>query len=475
LLAAPGLASIAFIVKPPRVLITVDNKWRDLPGLVWLGVHLGDLGLEVRYARNTMEASALWRHRPDVVVLNHVMDGARRKLLAKMRETGLRVIVLPTEGIPGFGEIPDLDPDRYGSPDCVDLHLVWNGEYERHLKGLNRWPEDAIRRVGVPRFDFYRPPLRGFLPSREDFAREWNLDPARKNLVFTTNFTHARYHVRDQEVLREDYSKLGVGRRLKDTPEIARRDFESREIFTKALMRVPDRFPDVNVVVRPHPNEEHSYWDEVMGKLGAPRPGARAALVVRGGIWDVLANADVLVQRSCTTGMEAWMLDLPTIEQRINPDEWYISEGHAAGSDLATSESGLWERVEHYLRGGAIPSALRDHRRAWLDRWCGDLDGRSSSRAARAIANLANSSPRASYPTGWRRLRHSASFWVQTAGDHAVHDRMTGASGTFDKRGRLDKWIHFADVQKWRLRLAAAPRSASTDSPPPLVSSAGKR
>jgi surface carbohydrate biosynthesis protein len=441
-------------------LITVDNKWRDLPGLVWLGLHLEDLGADVRYARNTMEASALWRHRPDAIVLNHVMDGGRRELLKRMRGLGLRVVVLATEGIPGFGEIPDLDPDRYGSPDSVDLHLVWNGEYERHLKGMKRWPDNAIRRVGVPRFDFYQPPLRSLLPTRGDFEREWDLDSSRKNLIFTTNFTHARYHVRDREYLRQDYSKLGVGTRLKDTTEIARRDFESREIFVKTLMNAPRRFPDVNVVVRPHPNEEHAYWEGIIGQLRTQNPGVRAALVVRGCIWDVLNSADVLVQRSCTTGMEAWLLDLPTIEERINPDEWYVSEGHASGSDLATSESALWERIEHYLAGGAIPAELGSRRRSWLQRWCGDLDGRSTQRAARAIHDLVDSSPRASYPPGWRRLRYSASFWVQTAGDHALHDRMTGSSQAFDKRGRLDKWIHFEDVESWKRKLAPVGRTA---------------
>ena len=457
-----------------RILITIDHKWRDLPGHVWLGLHLEDRGFDVRFARQGMERLAICRHRPDAIIVNHVYESRRRELLRRMRGYGLRSVVLMTEGIPAFGKIPDLDPERYGDAACVDLQLTWNRVYQDYLRALDKWPEAAIRTIGVPRFDFYRSPLRSLLPDAAAFARTWGLRPDRPNVVFTTNFTHARFHVQESEVLRNDYERLGIQKAMSKHEDYPRRDHESRELLRKALLSLPPKLGSVNLVLRPHPGEDHSYWDGLLREMKASHPDVSAALVIQACIWDLLANAAVLVERSCTTGVEGWILDLPTIECRLNPDEWYVSEAHSAGSALAVSEEQLTELILRSVKNGGSDPALRGHRETFLKKWCGPLDGRSTERAADAIEELVSGSPPPRYPSSPGFALRAASFRAQTAFDHAIHDLFTGSHRTFDKRGRMDKWAHFSDIAAWRDRLSSVPRRSPVAGAPSTISAAGK-
>ena len=61
-------------------------------------------------------------------------------------------------------------------------------------------------------------------------------------------------------------------------------------------------------------------------------------------IWDVLNATDILLQRSCLTGIEAWIMGKPTIELHLNPDDWYYSTEIAGGSDEVFNYEQLKER-----------------------------------------------------------------------------------------------------------------------------------
>lgn len=442
--------------RPMRVLFPVDHKWRDLPGLVWLGTLLERRGHVVYYCRNAMERSALWRYRPDAIVFNHVLDPRRRAFLEEVRAWGVRAIVLATEGIPAFARIPDLDRERFGTLQTVDLQLAWNRAYEEHLGGLG-WPAERVVRTGVPRFDFYRKPLCQLHPDRRTFARAWNLDPDRRSVLVTTNFTHARFHLQDRRILASDYDKLGVAKVLHQHGDYPKRDHESREMLVNALAGLAGQLRSANLILRPHPGEDHRYWENAVNRIRRSAQETPVALVTKAYIWELLTNSDVVVERSCTTGVEAWILDLPTIEARLNSDEWYVSEDHASGSLLARNAGELLEQIERSLAGIAMPADVESARRRFLDRWCEPLDGAASSRAAVAIDGLLRSSSPARYPASVRGLAKSISFRVQTALDHWVHDRLLGVSGGWDQLGRLDKWIHSRDVGEWRERLKDVP------------------
>jgi surface carbohydrate biosynthesis protein len=82
---------------------------------------------------------------------------------------------------------------------------------------------------------------------------------------------------------------------------------ENMKAFCEMVPALRQRYPDHLVVVRPHPSENHESWRRLVGKIprvlvsgeGAPIP------------W-ILAS-DVLIHNTCTTGLEALLLEHPVI------------------------------------------------------------------------------------------------------------------------------------------------------------------
>jgi hypothetical protein len=66
--------------KKKRILISIDHKWRDLPGHIFLGMYLEQVyGHEVIFARNYDELKYWRAFQPDVVVINHLIEENRRR------------------------------------------------------------------------------------------------------------------------------------------------------------------------------------------------------------------------------------------------------------------------------------------------------------------------------------------------------------------------------------------------------------
>lgn len=435
-----------------RILITIDHKWRDLPGNTYLGHLLRQRGHKVFFTRNGMEQSAACHYRPDVIVLNNLYSKKRQGLAHRLSSFGCAIFILPTEGIATSKEYRTFLAGNRDTFEHVDLHSVW-GEDARDLTlEMKSLPERKIVVTGVPRFDFYRPPLRQSLLPRRDFAAKYGLDANRPILTFSTNYAMAGYNRPGRyESYCRDYQRQGLDKGLPRLLELPRLDEESRSHFQRAFLGLCRVLSNINLVLRPHPSEEESFFHSLFDEAAAlcSHRGVRLALVRQEYIWDILANTDILVKRSCTTGVEAWALDRPTIEFRLNPDEWYYSAEYASGSDEARSFDELLALIRHYLAGGAIPAELIAKRREFIRRFCYRLDGQSTPRVVEAIHGLLQSRPPACYPSDSFVVLKSLQYSLEHAADYFASDLLHYRFGKMDLYGRPDKWIHDRDVRRW--------------------------
>ena len=96
-----------------KILISIDHKWRDLPGHVLLGEYLTKKGMEVTYCRNGLERYYLDNVNYNYVVINHIFESSRQILIKEYALRGVQFIILPTEGIPTL-------------EDFQILHWEWN-------------------------------------------------------------------------------------------------------------------------------------------------------------------------------------------------------------------------------------------------------------------------------------------------------------------------------------------------------------
>ncbi len=449
-----------------RIAILIDQKWRDLPGIVWLQLLLQrHPELDVRVFTVGSEQAYIPGYRPHVVLFNNLYEKHRLAFAHRLKRQGTRIVFFPTEGIPTLK--PQLDQWAGGTSDWtdVDLYLTWNDVVRDRVLKLGSLPPERVKTTGVARFDFHRDPLLGASMPRDAFHRQFGLELSCPTILWATNFTLAGFETRPEmwkAIHRSNQWHLTFpNHAAEDLPRI---DSETRRRTRDALLALRRACPDANLALKPHPNEDVSFWREAVRDLAATPGRGRVALIGGVYIWDALSSADVVVQRSCTTAVEGWFRGIPSVDVRLNPEDFYYSEEHASGSEKVQDVEALTSIVRAYLyEGRTTPEELKEAQRRFERKWCHAVDGCRTAAAAAEVCAVAEVAPDAvrwplPHPRYCSQVLKAA---VKRVMGHQPHELLTwdyvlrlrrkpqGA----DILGREDKYVIPSDIETWRRRL----------------------
>jgi hypothetical protein len=374
-----------------RIHLLCDHKWRDLPNLTAIKIHLERLGHRV-FLSTTKDAMPLLQwFRPDCVVINHLFGAKYRELARRLREVGVAVVLLPTEGAmrPEYltiaaGEFTDFS--------ACELFLNWSENAARLLR--DRWQvgEAGAPAIGCTRFDLYSPNFGAAIKSRDAFCRQYGLDPKRAVVTWATQYGYA--HLTAPSVEREKFLReavdVGVAACCEriglDVAEMPRLHAEGREATSEAFFVAAGKMPQVQFVIRPHPVEAREYYRRKIQERGLDN----VVFCPNDYIWNVLNASDVHLHRQCTTAVEAWMWGKPTIEMGMDDvPQWRWSE-REAGSDVVRDASTLMGTIRDYLNGRTVEAAAHRYRCDYIKTWfgAGAGDGRRCANAAATISRF---------------------------------------------------------------------------------------
>jgi len=442
--------------KKKRIMIGVDHKWRDLAGYAYLKWLLEEFyDCEVRLFREGCESRLMFAWKPDVLVLNHLLSIKRARWLAGIHRHGLKIALLPTEGIPTLKFSMPVQVGKFTDLSMVDLQFVWAPRMKKAFLDAGTVPEEKLKVIGVPRFDFYHSNLQLLVSARDDILKKYQLDPSKRTLLWTTNFTHAGMFQKRETFLIKDWNNLGLMqvKEFSDPVAYARREYECRALAMKFLDKLVRNFPDINIMLKPHPSEEHTFYFQIEEKLKTDAPG-RFAVIYKEYIWDVLHAADILLERSCTTGVEAWLLGKPTIEMKLFSGGFYFSEEHAKGSIIVEDETAALDSIRDLLRGESLSQDIHAHREQFIRDWCYRNDGQRTIECAQHLAQLAGVSDGFYFP--WMSLRYyktALESWAAHLLKKQEYEPLVSKAqprqDKIDKLGRIDKWVQQEDILSW--------------------------
>jgi surface carbohydrate biosynthesis protein len=370
-----------------RIHLLCDHKWRDLPNLAALKLLLQRRGHRVLVTTTKDAAAMIAAFRPDCVVFNHLFAPNNQELAMTLRQNGVAVVVLPTEGAVR-PELRALASGEFTKKWAMDLFLAWGQQSASDVRERWNLPEDAVPVVGCARFDFYAPQFRDAITSRQEFCRIHQLDPGRPIVTWASAYAFADL-VNDPAATEKFLSEIeanGVAecyRRANIKPaDIPAFQAEGRLATLRAFVTLAKTRSDLQFIIRPHPVEPRAPYQEAI-------EGERLHNVrfcPQDYIWNVLNAADVHLHRQCTTAVEAWMWRKPTVEMSMDRMEAQPWPDREAGSSIARNESELVEIVGRYVdRREETPEALQAYRDRYVSEWFGPTDGRSCVRAASEI------------------------------------------------------------------------------------------
>lgn len=438
-----------------HILFFVDHKWRDLLSSVYIKLLLEKRGYRVTIARNGFERFILPVLQPDAVIFNHMYEDKRVDLIRKYSADGLQVIVLPTENIPVLDKVKQLFAGALSDMSTVDMCFLWNNAIADVIKDGKTFDLQRTRVIGVPRFDIYKNPLlNSLITGRSEFLAKYGLNTKYPVITMTTNFVMSGFAHKNKAFLEKDTKKLKTDK-LGYNEQTALKDFESKEMFHQAFLRLVYDYPEANFIIKPHPSEDHTPYYAILEKLKNSPAQGRVAVVLTEFIWDVLSATDILLERSCLTGIEAWIMGKPTIELHINPDEWYYSPEMASGSDEVRSYEHLRERIDFYLNGGDISPETLSKRAGIIELWCDKIDGNASLRFVDEVDNFLKGEQNATRKMYWSDLKNYMLYYLFIYPDYRLLDLKLykNRGKKIDKLGRTDKYFRAGDIRYWEERI----------------------
>jgi len=304
------------------LLVPVENQVRELDARLLLACVAANRGLPSIIGPKREVESRIASF-PRGIFLSKSLRVAKRRCFPVSSKLGHKIVAWDEEAL------VHLPPEMYFS-----RRLSAKGiEYVSHLFA---WGEDnaelwrqyphlpagmPIHVTGNPRGDLLRPEIRVFYQRDAEKIRYSYGD----FILINTNFNHVNAFYPAQNLfhpVRKPGKKARFGQAARGmTREYAEgfRDHKQAifESFQQLIPNLEQAFPDQAIVVRPHPTENQEIYRQIATQC------QRVQVTNEGNVVPWLMATRAVIHNGCTTGVEAYFMDLPAISYRATVNDYY--------------------------------------------------------------------------------------------------------------------------------------------------------
>jgi surface carbohydrate biosynthesis protein len=420
------------------LFLPVEIKKRELLGKALLATVAAEAG-HTAYLGEQNELFDRLDRLPAGIYLEKVFTRAQARRLRRYADLGLYIAGWDEEGLlyrnAGVYLNDRIAPEAFG---LLDQFFAWGNVQRSDVIDNFTGSMPPITATGNPRFDLLRPEFRGL------FAGEAEALKARHGnyILVNTNFGRINH------VEGFDYAvKLRQARGTVGTPESQARalrldDYVRQNLdgLLAALPAIEAAFPDHTVIVRPHPSENIATWQDAAAGLVRTHVASQDNAIA----W--ILGADAIVHNSCTTSVEAFMLDVPRVAYNPFSQPEFDVELANLISEVAHDPEELVAALKSVIAEGQAP--LDDDATEIVERYISARDGALASEnilaalvavtpphrgAGQAVVNrLSGLAIRASRPLRWALNPTAQSdTYSKQKFDHLTLSEMTGILDQF--------------------------------------------
>lgn len=351
-------------LSPSTLMIPVETQVREMDAKLLLGCIAVENGFPV-----IIGSRAFLHFRVDSIPRGVYLAKSMRSLSIRMfgilRKLGHEIVAWEEEAL--LRE-PDLEYyQKRLSPITMRQvsHLIaWGPDDANAFRRYPGYQGAEIHITGNPRGDLMRPELREFYRPEADALRGQFGD----FVLVNTNFA-AVNHFHPQL---SDFHKATA----KDGPNVAnqfdidngRHKLALFHHFQKMLPFLCESLGSANVVVRPHPTENHAIWNAIAARY------ENLHVANDGNVIPWLMAAKALIANGCTTQVEAGVLGTPTVNYQPVKSERFDFQLPGLLSRGVFSLAELGATVRNILEGKLGPLDYAERRKI-LDRHITGLDG----------------------------------------------------------------------------------------------------
>jgi surface carbohydrate biosynthesis protein len=383
------------MAEKPLLLIPVENQVRELDPKLLLACIAARRGF-VCIIGSHREIDFRIASFPRGLYLNKSMTDRNLKMFQIMQRLGHDILTWDEEALVHLP--PEIYYSRRLSPVAIRYvsHLfAWGDDNAELWRRYPYLPQGIpIHVTGNPRNDMLRPELRGFYKQEIRSIRDRYGDFA----LINTNFNHVNAFFPAQNLFKpakgsgepQEVGKAGVGMPRFYAEGLRAHKQAVFEAFQRMIPELARAFPQLALVVRPHPTESPEAYYRIASTHH------RVHVANDGNVVPWLLAARALVHNGCTTGVEAHVMRVPAISYRPVVNEDYDSGFYILPNRLSHpcfSFEGLCAMLQTVLDGGLGPAEGAE-RQALVQRHLAALNGPlASERIVTAVEEILRKRP----------------------------------------------------------------------------------
>ncbi|UCF93504.1 MAG: hypothetical protein JSW39_04900 [Desulfobacterales bacterium] len=352
------------------LIIPVENQVRELDPkllLACIGARRGFTSIIGSHRELDFRIASF----PRSLYLNKSMTGRNLKMFRIMRKVGHEILTWDEEAL------VHLPPETYYSRrlDPVAIRYVshlfaWGEDNAELWRRYPYFPEGTpIYVTGNPRNDLLRPELHPFYQTEVAEIHKTYGD----FILINTNFNHVNAFFPAQNLFQPclargeeaKFGKAAVGMSREYAEGLRDHKQAIFEAFQKLIPDLAKAFPNVAIVIRPHPTENQDTYRQIAAQC------RRVHVTNEGNVVPWLLATKTVIHNGCTTGVEAYVMGVPAISYRAVVNENY-DYGFYRLPNLVSHQCFSFEELREMLRkilAGELGAADGDERQALIDRY----------------------------------------------------------------------------------------------------------
>ena len=286
-----------------HLFIPVETKVRELDAKLLLALAAAEAGWTVILG-GQKELRRCLPHFSSGVYIDKSVTVSKQKWFKYCKALGHEVVAWDEEGLVYFDKetLKETRLDRE-SISNIEIFFAWGDHQRESIRSMLPDLPDNLKVTGNPRFDLLRPEVRGLYDESTYKLRQTH----GRFILINASFPFAN-HFLGEEMMHAMYARYPV---TKERPgfykEWAKVQAAALESFRQMIPELSAAFPEHTLILRPHPSENHDNWHEWVYDV------PRVKVLATGSVVEWIAAADFLVHFDCTTGIEAFAMDVCAI------------------------------------------------------------------------------------------------------------------------------------------------------------------
>ena len=315
----------------------------------------------------------------------------------------------------------------------------------RHVSHLFAWGQDnkqlwqqysdlpdnlPIHVTGNPRSDMLRFELRSYYKDEVKQFRSQYGD----FILINTNFNHINAFGPDMNLfkpVKKSDQKAAFGRAARGmSREYAEglRDHKRAifEHFKKLIPKLDKAFPETNIIVRPHPTENHDVYNNIASQC------ERVHVTNEGNVVPWLMATKAVIHNGCTTGVEAYMMGVPAISYRAVVNDDYDNGFYVLPNKMSHQcfDFGQLKDLLKKILNGQVGAADGDDRQALIKHYLAAQEG---PLACERIINVIETISEELKLTNQIALKNRVERWALTRGLHLAKRIKSSLPGSHNR------------------------------------------